>query len=252
MQEELPQLAQRYPGLIYSFEGRTAEQRDSMSALGRGFLFALLGIFALLAIPFRSYIQPLIVMTAIPFGIIGAVAGHLIMGYSLSVISMFGIVALSGVVVNDSLVLIDLANRKRREEGLSVHDAVLASATQRFRPILLTTLTTFLGLSPMILERAMQARFMIPMAISLGFGIPFRNLHHPAARALPLHGQRGYDATRIPYQERLAQTARAPCSFAIGRPGLIAYPGGLRPPFSFLGNPSAVLSPKANPLILLV
>jgi len=170
---ELAALVDKYPGLSYSFEGRQADMRDSMASLKVGFVLALFGIFALLAIPFRSYIQPLIIMVSIPFGIIGAIIGHLIMGYSLSVISMFGIVALSGVVVNDALILIDAANRRRRNDGMSPHDAVLNAAIQRFRPILLTTVTTFCGLAPMIFETSIQARMMIPMAISLGFGILF-------------------------------------------------------------------------------
>ena len=114
----------------------------------------------------------MIVMIAIPFGIVGAVIGHLIMGYSLSVISMMGIIALSGVVVNDSLVMIDYANQ-RRKEGLSAWQAIHAAGVRRFRPILLTTITTFGGLAPMIFEQSRQARFLIPMAISLGFGILF-------------------------------------------------------------------------------
>ena len=129
----------------------------------------------MLAIPMNSYIQPLIIMMAIPFGIIGAVIGHLLMGYSLSVISIFGLVALSGVVVNDSLVLIDFANRKQRA-GNTASTAVQEAAAQRFRPILLTTLTTFGGLAPMIFETSRQARFLIPMAISLGYGILFATL----------------------------------------------------------------------------
>ena len=141
----------------------------------QGLLFAALAIYAMLAIPFKSYAQPLIIMIAIPFGVVGAIIGHLIMGYSLSVLSLFGIVALSGVVVNDSLVLIDFANRRRRE-GMNGHDAILQAALQRFRPILLTTLTTCGGLAPMILETSRQARFLIPMAISLGFGILFATM----------------------------------------------------------------------------
>jgi multidrug efflux pump subunit AcrB len=170
---ELPALLASYPGLQYSFEGRAADTRESMQSLKVGFILAMILIFTLLAVPFKSYIQPLIVMISIPFGIIGAVAGHMIMGYSLSVVSMFGIVALSGVVVNDSLIMVDFANRRIRERGMSIHDAVLDAAIQRFRPIMLTTLTTFLGLTPMMFERALQARFMIPMAISLGYGILF-------------------------------------------------------------------------------
>ncbi len=125
--------------------------------------------------PFNSYIQPVIIMLSIPFGIVGAVIGHLLMGYSLSVMSMFGVVALAGVVVNDSLVLIDFANRKHRN-GLNKHQAVRAAGIHRFRPILLTSLTTFGGLAPMIFETSRQARFLIPMAISLGFGIIFATL----------------------------------------------------------------------------
>jgi len=175
--EILPEMEEKYPGLAWSFEGRQAEMRESMSTLYKGFGLAMLAIFALLAIPFRSYIQPFIVMTSIPFGIIGAFIGHVIMGYSLSVISMMGIVALSGVVVNDSLVLINYANRLRRaNETMPPRTAILIAAVQRFRPIILTTLTTFFGLSPMMFERSMQARFLIPMAISLGWGILFATL----------------------------------------------------------------------------
>jgi len=170
----LPELMAKYPGLSWRTEGKQSDIKESMSSLYTGFALAMLGIYALLAIPFRSYVQPLIVMTSIPFGIIGALVGHLIMGYSLSVISMMGIVALSGVVVNDSLVLIDYANRLRRSDSsLSAKNASLIAAVQRFRPIVLTTLTTFFGLTPMMFERSMQARFLIPMAISLGWGILF-------------------------------------------------------------------------------
>ena len=129
-------------------------------------------IYALLGIPFRSYFQPLIVMVSIPFGIVGAVAGHMIMGYNLSVISMMGVIALSGVVVNDSLILIDYANRLRLS-GLTTFEAIHNAGVRRFRPILLTTITTFGGLAPMIFETSRQARFMIPMALSLGYGILF-------------------------------------------------------------------------------
>jgi len=145
---------------------------ESMGSLFQGLLLALFAIYALLAIPFGSYYQPLIVMIAIPFGIVGAVLGHILMGYSLSLMSMMGVVALSGVVVNDSLVLIDYANRLARA-GTGTLDAIHRAGVRRFRPIMLTTLTTFGGLAPMIFEKSLQARFMIPMAISLGFGILF-------------------------------------------------------------------------------
>ncbi|MDY0191217.1 MAG: efflux RND transporter permease subunit [Desulfuromonas sp.] len=174
-QETLPQLVAKYPGLTYSYEGRQADMAESMQGLALGMLLALMIIYLLLAIPFRSYLQPAIIMISIPFGVIGAIIGHIIMGYSLSIMSMFGVVALSGVVVNDSLVLIDFANR-RRHTGESAHDAVVAAGIQRFRPILLTTLTTCCGLGPMIFETSRQARFLIPMAISLGFGILFATL----------------------------------------------------------------------------
>ncbi len=169
----LPQLAMEYPGLSYGWEGQQADFRESTRSLFSGFMLALGGIYAMLAIPFRSYIQPLIIMVAIPFGIVGAVLGHQIMGYSLSLMSLMGIVALSGVVVNDALVLIDYANQLMREEGLSAFAAMVRAGIRRFRPIMLTTLTTFGGLSPMIFETSRQARFMIPMALSLGFGIVF-------------------------------------------------------------------------------
>lgn len=168
----LPELVRRYPGLTYGFEGRQADLRESLRALNIGFIMAMLGIFALLAMPFRSYIQPLIVMTAIPFSIVGAVLGHLIMGYSLSIISLMGVVALAGVAVNDALVLIVYANEQRKS-GMTALEAIATAGARRFRPILLTTLTTFGGLAPMIFETSRQARFLIPMALSLGFGIIF-------------------------------------------------------------------------------
>ena len=170
--DTIPALSARYPGLSFSYEGRMADRTESIQSLIRGLLIALIIIYAMLAIPLNSYIQPLIIMLAIPFGLVGAVIGHLIMGYSLSVLSLFGIVALSGVVVNDSLVLIDFANRRRKKGSIAV-EAIQDAAIQRFRPIMLTTLTTFGGLAPMIFETSRQARFLIPMAISLGYGIVF-------------------------------------------------------------------------------
>jgi multidrug efflux pump subunit AcrB len=173
--EFLPDLLGKYPGLSYSFKGHQADIKESISALLKGLGLALVCIFALLAIPFKSYFQPFIIMFCIPFGMIGAIVGHIIMGYSLSVMSLFGLVAMSGVVVNDSLVLIDFANRRFRE-GVPVLYAVHSAGIQRFRPILLTTLTTCGGLAPIITETSRQARFLIPMAISLGFGILFATL----------------------------------------------------------------------------
>ncbi len=169
---ELPEIASRYPGLSYSFEGREAEIRDSMGGLKAGFVIALMVIYALLAIPFRSYFQPLIVMVSIPFGAVGAILGHLIMGFGLSLDSIFGLLALSGVVINGSLVLVNAINCSIAN-GVNVHDASLNAVEQRFRPVLLTTLTTFCGVAPLIFETSIQAQIMIPMAISLGFGVLF-------------------------------------------------------------------------------
>ncbi len=169
----MPQMMRQYSGLAYSFEGHQADIRESMGSLRVTFALALLAIYAMLAIPFRSYTQPFVVMLSVPFGIVGAFLGHLIMGYDLCIPSMFGIVALSGIVVNDSLVLIDFANRRERQDGFSCRDAIHAAAIQRFRPVILTSLTTFGGLAPMIFETSRQAKFLIPMALSLGFGILF-------------------------------------------------------------------------------
>ena len=168
----LPRLKQDFPGLVYTFGGAQREQGKSMRSLAESFLFAQFAIYCLLAIPLRSYTQPLIIMTAIPFGLVGAVLGHIVMGYDLSLLSGMGIVALTGVVVNDSLIMVDLINRERAEH-LPMLQVLRDSGIRRFRPIMLTTITTFFGLTPMILERSMQARFLIPMAISLGFGVLF-------------------------------------------------------------------------------
>lgn len=171
----LPELAATFAGLNYSYTGRQADRKEGVSGLLTGFLFALGCIYFLLAIPFRSYLQPVVVMIAIPFGIIGAVFGHMIMDYNLSLMSMMGMVALSGVVVNDSLVLVDYANKQQRK-GTTPTLAIKDAGIRRFRPVLLTTLTTFGGLAPMIFETSRQARFMIPMALSLGFGIVFATI----------------------------------------------------------------------------
>jgi multidrug efflux pump subunit AcrB len=169
--EVLPKLRQDYPGITWSFEGSNAEMREATATLWGGFGLAMFVVYALLAIAFRSYVQPLIVLTAIPFGVIGAVIGHILLGYDMSLISLMGMIALSGVVVNDSLIMIDYANRNRDET--SVFNSILRAGVRRFRPIVLTTATTFGGLTPIIFERSMQAQYIIPMAISLGFGILF-------------------------------------------------------------------------------
>ena len=190
----LPEVLADYPGVFYTFEGAQAEQVDAVGGLQRGFLLALLMIFALLAVPLRSYMQPLIIMAAIPFGLVGAIWGHIVMGLDVTMMSMFGLVALTGVVVNDSLVMVDFINRARKvhaDVGRKVRKAggdqpdryefdssglklaIREAGSNRFRPILLTSLTTFFGLAPLMLERSMQAAFLVPMAVSLAFGVLF-------------------------------------------------------------------------------
>ncbi len=167
----LPQLGRDFPGVTWTFEGSDAEMREATNALWGGFGLAMFVIYALLAIAFRHYLQPLIVLAAIPFGIVGAVIGHILLGYDLSLISLMGVIALSGVVVNDALIMIDFANRNRRDQ--TAFDAILQAGVRRARPIFLTTATTFFGLGPIILEKSLQAQYIVPMAISLGFGIVF-------------------------------------------------------------------------------
>ena len=168
----LPEVLARYPSVSYTFQGAMSEQRDAIAGLQRGFGIALLMIFALLAVPLKSYVQPLIIMSAIPFGLVGAVWGHVLLGIEFSMTSMFGLVALSGVVVNDSLIMVDFINRKRElfdDLGVAVREA----GVNRFRPILLTSLTTFFGLMPLMLNKSFDAAFMVPMAVSLAFGVLF-------------------------------------------------------------------------------
>ena len=168
----LDELVSHYPGVNHSLEGEAKEQRESFSSLAWSLVFVFFIIYVLLAIPFKSYLQPLIVMSIIPFGMIGAVIGHWIMGMELSIMSLLGMLALVGVVVNDSLVLVDFINKKR-EETNDLINAVLIAGASRFRPVMLTSLTTFIGLMPLLFEKSTQAQFLIPMAVSLGFGILF-------------------------------------------------------------------------------
>lgn len=178
----LEDLKGQYPGSNFSLEGEAQEQRDSFSSLGIGVAMVLFVIYALLAIPFGSYSQPLIVMSIIPFGAIGAIVGHWIMGMDLTIMSLLGLLALVGVVVNDSLVLVEFCNRRREElektmsSAQALMESVLQAGAARFRPVMLTSLTTFLGLMPLLFEKAVQAQFLIPMAVSLGFGILFATL----------------------------------------------------------------------------
>jgi len=172
LNEFLPELAERYPDLSYRRSGMSDEEAKTGRSLMLGFTLALFGIYALLAIPTKSYAQPLIIMGAIPFGVIGAIVGHWITGYAFSMMSFFGVIALAGVVVNDSLILVDFVNRAVRE-GTPVYQAVINAGSKRFRAILLTSLTTFFGLLPILLETSMQAQQIVPMAVSLAFGIIF-------------------------------------------------------------------------------
>ena len=168
----LPALQQEFPGLTYRFGGRAGNQRDYLAGLKTSFGLALLAIFALLAVHFRSYSQPLIIMSVIPFGLVGAVIGHVAMGLDLSMVSGFGLVALTGIVVNDSLIMVDVIKR-HQDEASSLTEVVILAGTKRFRPIILTTLTTFFGLMPIIFEQSVQAQFLMPMALTLGVGVVF-------------------------------------------------------------------------------
>ncbi len=171
----LNSLCGKYRGMSYAFEGQRKETEESMKGLKYGFLFSMLAIYMLLATIFASYMQPVIIMMAIPFGLIGALLGHYFMGYPVTMMSLFGLVALGGMVVNNSLIIIDFIN-EALANGMEMFDAILNAGQKRFRAILLTTLTTILGITPLMFERSMQAQFLIPMAISLAFGLLFSTL----------------------------------------------------------------------------
>ncbi|MCK5695441.1 MAG: efflux RND transporter permease subunit [Desulfobacula sp.] len=166
----LNSLVNRFPGVTYDLEGQAIRTEESLNSLKVGFSLAAMIMFLLLASQFRSYIQPVIIMTAIPFGLIGAIIGHYFMGLDITMISIFGIVALSGIVVNDSLILIDFINSKVRG-GARLLDSVIEAGQNRFRPVLLTSVTTVAGLFPLLLETSFQAQFLIPMAVSISFGL---------------------------------------------------------------------------------
>ena len=171
-EEFVPGLLSRHPGVSYGLEGASLEELEFKRNVSVASIAALFLIYALIAIPLRSYVQPLVIMSVIPFGLVGAVIGHWVMGMAISMFSLFGLIALSGVVVNDSIIMVDFIN-KARQRGLSIKDAVAQSGTQRFRAIVLTSLTTAAGLMPIMLEKSVQAQFVIPMAVSLAFGILF-------------------------------------------------------------------------------
>ncbi|MBS9781312.1 MAG: efflux RND transporter permease subunit [Gammaproteobacteria bacterium] len=167
----LPTIQNQYDVQI-RFGGETEEDEKSKNSMILGFIISLVMIFVLLAIPLKSYTRPVIIMMAIPFGVIGAVLGHLFLGMTMSMLSVFGIIALSGVVVNDSLLLLTTI-QQHRDEGMDIHEAITVTGLRRFRPVILTSITTFVGLMPMLFETSFQAQFLIPMAVSLGFGILF-------------------------------------------------------------------------------
>jgi len=168
----VPILAKKYPEVSLELEGASLETVKLVNELTVASIAALFLIYGLIAIPLRSYLQPLIIMSVIPFGLIGAVIGHIVMGKAISMFSLFGLIALSGVVVNDSIIMVDFIN-KARAAGAGIVDAVIDSGALRFRAIILTSLTTAVGLLPIILETSHQAQFLIPMAISIAFGIVF-------------------------------------------------------------------------------
>jgi multidrug efflux pump subunit AcrB len=170
------QLLIKYPSITYTLEGEQARQAETFGSLQLGIIIVLFAIYCLLALPLKSYVQPVIVMSVIPFGIIGAVIGHWIMGMTLTILSILGLMALIGVVINDSLVLVDFVNQHHRKGGENLRSAVERAGVVRFRPVMLTSLTTFFGLTPLLMDQSSSAQFLIPMAISLGFGILFATM----------------------------------------------------------------------------
>jgi len=169
----LDELLVKYPSVSYTLEGEQRRQAETFGSLQLGIIVVLFVIYCMLALPLKSYTQPFVIMSVIPFGIIGAVVGHWLMGYTLTMLSMLGLMALTGVAINDSLVLVDYVNQRHRAAGDSLRRSVERAGVVRFRPVLLTSLTTFFGLLPLLLERSSSAQFLVPMAISLGFGILF-------------------------------------------------------------------------------
>ena len=166
----MPQLQRRFPNVTVLWEGQQQQTRESIDSLKVGFSFAMLAMFALLVLQFQSYFQPLLILAAVPFGMIGAVWGHALMGLPLTLFSMFGLVALAGVVVNDSIVLVDFINARVRD-GEPLHLVLQECGRRRFRPVLLTSVTTIAGLGPLLAEKSFQAQLLIPMATSLAFGL---------------------------------------------------------------------------------
>jgi multidrug efflux pump subunit AcrB len=169
----LPEMTKEYPGLTWAYGGEEEQKQESRKGLGKVMPLIFLIMYAMLAIPFRSYIQPVIVLMAIPFGLVGAIIGHMSVGIPISMMSIFGMVAVGGVVVNDSIVMVDFINRFSDSHGHVTRDTLIQAGMRRFRPILMTSLTTFFGLAPIILEKSVHAQLLIPMAVSLAFGVLF-------------------------------------------------------------------------------
>lgn len=173
LQDYVDTMLVKYPSVTYTLEGEQRRQAETFGSLASGIVIVLFAMYCLLALPLKSYVQPLLVMSIIPFGIIGAVIGHWLMGQTLTILSMLGLMALTGVVVNDSLVLVDFINQRHRKAGEALLSAVERAGVVRFRPVMLTSLTTFFGLLPLLMDKSVSAQFLVPMAISLGFGILF-------------------------------------------------------------------------------
>jgi multidrug efflux pump subunit AcrB len=207
-----PGLKNQYPGLDIHFAGEAEEQAKTQTSMLKMFLLALLIIYFLLAVPLKSYIQPILIMTAIPFGIVGAMLGHWLNDLSLGILSLNGIIALSGVVVNDSLLLVSTYNSLKDEEADLVQ-AISRAGKSRLRAVLLTSLTTFAGLVPLLSETSMQARFLIPAAVSMAYGIIFATVITliliPVL--LMIRHDAGERLSRIPQQINLLQKKAQPC-----------------------------------------
>ncbi|WP_155486627.1 efflux RND transporter permease subunit, partial [Vibrio campbellii] len=169
-QDEAPKLMQKYPGLRFDFEGEAKDTAETGASMGKGFLLGLFGVFAILSYQFRSYLEPFVVMLAIPLAFIGVVWGHILLGHSLSMPSMMGFVSLAGIVVNDSILLVQYI-RHHVDEGDNVHDSVVKASRERFRAVFLTSMTTAAGLLPLLTETSLQAQVIQPLVISIVFGI---------------------------------------------------------------------------------
>ncbi len=176
LQNYVDTLLVKYPSISYIMEGEQARQAETFGSLQLGIVIVLFAIYCMLALPLKSYVQPVLIMSVIPFGIIGAIIGHWIMGVTLTILSILGLMALTGVVINDSLILVDFINQRHRNAGEKLLSAVERAGVVRFRPVMLTSITTFFGLLPLLMDQSSSAQFLVPMAVSLGFGILFATM----------------------------------------------------------------------------